>query len=231
MQTLINIVVFILILGIVVLVHELGHFLTAKSFGVFCSEFSIGMGPKLFSRKIGETEYEIRALPIGGFVSMAGEADNDIEEFKDVPIERTLKGISCWKKCVVFLAGVFMNFVLSLVILIGVYCFINVQTNTSEIGTVNQNSPAMMAGLEAGDIISKVTCNGQENIIASFSDLQDVLNNSNLKLNNDQLTLEVEIVRDGKTMTKNVNAKYDKDSDSYVMGIKAATRHLSFLKQ
>ena len=68
------------------MVHELGHFLTAKSFGVFCSEFSIGMGPKLFSRKIGETEYEIRALPIGGFVSMAGEADNDIEEVKDVSI-------------------------------------------------------------------------------------------------------------------------------------------------
>ena len=91
MQTLINIVVFILILGIVVLIHELGHFITAKSFGVYCSEFSIGMGPKIFSRKKGETEYEIRALPIGGFVSMAGEADNDIEEFKDVPIERTLK--------------------------------------------------------------------------------------------------------------------------------------------
>ena len=92
MQTLINIVVFILILGIVVLIHELGHFITAKSFGVYCSEFSIGMGPKIFSRKKGETEYEIRALPIGGFVSMAGEADNDIEEFKDVPIERIFKG-------------------------------------------------------------------------------------------------------------------------------------------
>ena len=94
MQTLINIVVFILILGIVVLIHELGHFITAKSFGVYCSEFSIGMGPKIFSRKKGETEYEIRALPIGGFVSMAGDADNDIEECKDVPSERTLRGIS-----------------------------------------------------------------------------------------------------------------------------------------
>lgn len=70
MQTLINIVVFILILGIVVLIHELGHFITAKSFGVYCSEFSIGMGPKIFSRKKGETEYEIRALPIGGFLSL-----------------------------------------------------------------------------------------------------------------------------------------------------------------
>lgn len=230
MQTLINIVVFILILGIVVLVHELGHFITAKSFGVYCSEFSIGMGPKLFSRKIGETEYEIRALPIGGFVSMAGEADNDIEEFKDVPVERTLKGISCWKKCVVFLAGVFMNFVLSLVILISVYSFVNVQTNTSEIGTVSNGSPAMMAGLEVGDSISKISYNGQENIIASFSDLQEILDNSNLKSNSKQITLSVEIVRDGKTMTKSVNANYDKDRDAYVMGITAATRRLSFFE-
>lgn len=230
MQTLINIIVFILILGIVVLVHELGHFLTAKSFGVYCSEFSIGMGPKLFSRKVGETEYEIRALPIGGFVSMAGEADNDIEEFKDVPYERTLKGISCWKKCVVFLAGVFMNFVLSLVILISVYCFIDVQNSTSEIGTVTENSPAMMAGLEAGDTISKITYNGQENIIASFSDIQKVLDNSNLKAKSDQVSLKVEIVRNGKTMTKNVNANYDQDNDSYIMGIKAATRKLSFFE-
>ena len=230
MQTLINIVVFILILGIVVLVHELGHFLTAKSFGVYCSEFSIGMGPKLFSRKVGETEYEIRALPIGGFVSMTGEADNDIEEFKDVPFERTLKGISCWKKCVVFLAGVFMNFVLSLVILISVYCFINVQTNTSEIGTVVPDSPAMMAGLEAGDTISKITYNDQENIVASFSDIQKVLDNSNLKSDSSQVSLKVEIVRNGKTMTKNVSANYDQDTNSYIMGIKAATRRLSFFE-
>lgn len=230
MQTLINIIVFILILGIVVIVHELGHFLTAKSFGVYCSEFSIGMGPKLFSKKIGETEYEIRALPIGGFVSMAGEADNDIEEFKDVPVERTLKGISCWKKCVIFLAGVFMNFVLSLIILISVYCFINVQTNTSEIGVVSNDSPAMMAGLESGDTISKITYNDQENIIASFSDIHEVLSNSNLKSDSKQITLKVEIVRDGKTMTKNVNAKYDSETASYIMGIKAATRRLSFFE-
>lgn len=230
MQTLINIIVFILILGIVVLIHELGHFITAKSFGVYCSEFSIGMGPKLFSKKIGETEYEVRALPIGGFVSMAGEADNDIEEFKDVPLERTLKGISCWKRCVVFLAGVFMNFVLSLVILISVYCFINVQTNTSEIGTVVNDSPAMMAGLEAGDTISKITYKDQENIIASFSDIREVLDNNNLKSDSKKITLNVEVVRDGKTMTKNVNANFDQESNSYILGIKAATRHLSFFE-
>ena len=67
MQTLINIIVFILILGIVVLVHELGHFVTAKLFGVYCSEFSIGMGPKLFSKKIGETDMkeQLKELAVG----------------------------------------------------------------------------------------------------------------------------------------------------------------------
>lgn len=230
MQTLINIIVFILILGIVVLVHELGHFLTAKFFGVYCAEFSIGMGPKLFSKKFGETEYEIRALPIGGFVSMAGEADNDIEQFKDVPFERTIKGISCWKKCVVFLAGVFMNFVLSLVILIGVYSFISVQTNTPEIGSVVEDSPAMMAGLEAGDVISKITYDGQETIIASFSDIQDILDNSNLKSDNEQISLTLEVIRDGKTLTKDIAAKYNEETNSYVLGITAATRHLTFFE-
>lgn len=230
MQTLINIVVFILILGIVVLIHELGHFITAKSFGVYCSEFSIGMGPKLFSRKIGETEYEIRALPIGGFVSMAGEADNDIEEFKDVPIERTLKGISCWKKCIVFLAGVFMNFVLSLVILIGVYCVIDVQTNTPEIGKITENSPAMTAGLEAGDTISKITYDGQENIIASFTDIREILSNENLNSKSSAISLQVELVRDGKTINKTVGANYNKDTNSYTIGILPATRNLSFFE-
>ena len=68
---------------------------------------------------------------------MAGEADQeDSELMKDVPYERTLKGIKTWKKCIIMLAGVFMNFVLALVLLIGIYSFVEVQTNTSEIGSV-----------------------------------------------------------------------------------------------
>lgn len=230
MQTLINIVVFILILGIVVVIHELGHFITAKIFGVYCSEFSIGMGPKLFSRKKGETEYEIRALPIGGFVSMAGEVDNDIEEFKDVPYERTLKGISCWKKCVVFLAGVFMNFVLSLVILIGVYTFIDVQTNKPEIGVVIEDSPAMIAGLENGDTITKITYDNNERIIASFGDIREVLDNQNINAKTETILLQVELVRDGETLNKQILAEYNQESNSYVLGIKPATRNLSFFE-
>ena len=75
---------FILVLGITILIHEFGHYLFAKKAGIYCYEFSIGMGPKLFSwhRKNDETEYSIRLFPIGGFVSMAGES---VEEDKKVP--------------------------------------------------------------------------------------------------------------------------------------------------
>ena len=228
MQTLINIIVFILILGIVVLIHEFGHFITAKSFGVYCSEFSIGMGPKLFSKKIGETEYEIRALPIGGFVSMAGEADNEIEEFKDVPFERTINGISCWKKVVVFLAGVFMNFILSIVILIGVYSFIEVQDNTPVIGSVSDNGPAMMAGIEAGDRITKIAYDDEEYIIGSYDDIREVM--GKIESDDKTVTVEVELVRDSKTLTKQVNAQYSEESGMFILGVISGTRQLSFFE-
>ena len=229
MQTIINIIVFFLILGAIVLIHELGHFLTAKLFGVYCAEFSIGMGPKLFSKKKGETEYQIRALPIGGYVAMAGEADQeDNEIMKDVPYERTLKGIKTWKKCVIMLAGVFMNFVLALVLLIGIYSFVEVQTNSSEIGSVVKNKGAALAGIEAGDVINKITINNEEHIIASFSDIQEVLDNENLQLDTDTVTMKVGLTRNKHYLEKKVTAKYNNETKSYVMGITAATKQLTF---
>ena len=229
MQTIINIIVFFLILGAIVLIHELGHFLTAKLFGVYCAEFSIGMGPKLFSKKKGETEYQIRALPIGGYVAMAGEADQeDNEIMKDVPYERTLKGIKTWKKCIIMLAGVFMNFVLALVLLIGIYSFVEVQINTSEIGSVVKNKGAALAGIEAGDVINKIKINNEEHIIASFSDIQEVLDNENLQLDTDTVTMKVGFTRNKHYLEKEVTAKYNNETKSYVMGITAATKQLTF---
>lgn len=229
MQTIINIIVFFLILGAIVLIHELGHFLTAKLFGVYCAEFSIGMGPKLFSKKKGETEYQIRALPIGGYVAMAGEADQeDNEIMKDVPYERTLKGIKTWKKCIIMLAGVFMNFVLALVLLIGIYSFVEVQTNTSEIGSVVKNKGAALAGIEAGDVINKIIINNEEHIIASFSDIQEVLDNENLQLDTDTVNMKVGLTRNKHYLEKEVTAKYNNETKSYVMGITAATKQLTF---
>ncbi|MGL5549038.1 MAG: M50 family metallopeptidase, partial [Culicoidibacterales bacterium] len=78
MSVIFNILIFVMILGIIVTIHEFGHFLFAKRAGILCREFSIGMGPKLWHKKIGETTYSIRALPIGGFVAMAGEDGDDL---------------------------------------------------------------------------------------------------------------------------------------------------------
>jgi len=69
----VNLIGFIFVLGLVILIHELGHFLLAKRAGILCHEFALGMGPIIYSKKIGETRYSIRAFPIGGYVSMAGE--------------------------------------------------------------------------------------------------------------------------------------------------------------
>ena len=102
-MTILSIVLIILFFGVLIAVHEFGHFIAAKSLGVRVEEFAIGMGPKLFSRKKGETTYSLRALPIGGFCAMEGE-----EESSDDP--RSFHNKPAWKKFIILVAGAFMNF-------------------------------------------------------------------------------------------------------------------------
>ncbi len=108
MSGIVNLLWFVLILGAIVIVHEFGHLLAAKKFGVYCKEFSIGMGPLLWQKQKGETAWSIRALPIGGFVAMAGEdEESDEKDELDIPFERTLNGIKPWKQVIVMAAGSF----------------------------------------------------------------------------------------------------------------------------
>ena len=109
-----SILLFIISLGILIAIHEFGHFLAAKAFNVYVQEYAIGMGPKLFSkkRKLGETYFSLRAVPFGGFCSMYGE-DVTIEEGIRIPKERGLEGVSHVKRFVIFGAGIAMNFVLA----------------------------------------------------------------------------------------------------------------------
>lgn len=108
------IVLAILFFGMLVVVHELGHFLTAKAFGVKVEEFSVGMGPVLFHRKKGETDYSIRAVPFGGFCAMAGE-DEEIDD------PRAFTSQKHWKRAIILCAGSFMNFLIGLIIVIVLY--------------------------------------------------------------------------------------------------------------
>ncbi|MBR5572037.1 MAG: site-2 protease family protein [Oscillospiraceae bacterium] len=114
MSTIIYILVALLIFGVLVAVHELGHFLAAKSCGVKVNEFSIGMGPKLWQRERGETLYTLRAIPCGGFCAMEGE-----EEDSGDP--KALNNQPFWPKFYIFVAGAAMNFITGVVILLLLY--------------------------------------------------------------------------------------------------------------
>lgn len=113
---LLTIIYFIFILGVTVFIHELGHFLFAKKFGVHVYEFSIGMGPRLFkfNRKNDETDYCIRLFPIGGYVQMAGE---EVEVDESIPEEKRLQSKKWYERLLIMVAGVMNNFLLAIVIL------------------------------------------------------------------------------------------------------------------
>lgn len=138
-----TIIYFIFILGTTVFIHEFGHFIFAKKFGVHVYEFSLGMGPRLFkfNRKNDETDYCIRLLPIGGFVQMAGE---EIDEDKKIPKEKRLQSKPAYQRLIIMIAGVMMNFLLAIVLLfiIGLFNTIslnNVYIDGSTIEGLNDN--------------------------------------------------------------------------------------------
>lgn len=232
MQNLINTLVFVLILGSIITIHEFGHFVAAKYFGVYCSQFSIGFGPKIYSRKGKETDFEIRALPIGGFVAMAGEeGQEDQEALKDVPYERTLKGKKTYQKIIIFLAGVFMNFFLAIVVIFGINLTSGqLPVNVAQIGSIIDNSAAQTYELMPGDIIEKIEVleTGDIFIINNFSDIE--LNRETIKTTSDSLNLELSVKRNDVSMTKNMVVKYNAESQKYALGIIQATRDMTFIE-
>ena len=110
-----TLIYFILVLGIVVCIHEFGHFIFAKKAGIYVYEFSIGMGPKLFQfhRKNDETTYSIRLFPIGGYVKMAGE---EVELDESIPEEKRFGSKRWLPKVLTVIAGVCFNFILAIII-------------------------------------------------------------------------------------------------------------------
>lgn len=111
----VNILIVLLILGFLITIHELGHFLSAKFFKVKVEAFAIGMGPKIWGKKIGETEYRLNLLPIGGYVKILGEGDELLDE-KAGGDSRNFKNINKWKQIVILLAGIFMNLLFALIV-------------------------------------------------------------------------------------------------------------------
>lgn len=138
-------VIVIIGLAILVLVHEFGHFLTAKILGVKVEEFGVGFPPRVFGKKIGGTIYSVNALPFGGFVRLHGE-DKPHGGFNDEP---------AWKKSIVVVAGVLMNLILGWVFLSIV--FMTGVPKHLVVSDVAAGSPAMNAGLKTGDVVINVS--------------------------------------------------------------------------
>lgn len=148
-----TLIYFILILGITILIHEFGHFIWAKKTGVYVYEFSIGMGPRVHKWVKGETEYSIRLLPIGGYVSLAGE---EAEPNKKIPKGKSLQDKSTLEKVIIMVAGVINNFILAFILLFIVGLFTGYTNHIPVVGSVSPSTPAYMAGMEVGDRIVKV---------------------------------------------------------------------------
>jgi regulator of sigma E protease len=144
---------FVLLLGVLIFIHELGHFAVAKWLGVKVEKFSIGFGPSLFTRRVGETEYVVAALPLGGFVKMLGEVAD--EELAPDEVGRAFNHRPIWQRIAIALAGPVMNLVLP-VFLIAAILMSGVPTITSRVGGVLPGSPAERAGFREGDRVVAV---------------------------------------------------------------------------
>jgi regulator of sigma E protease len=146
-----NIIAFVVVLGVLIFFHELGHFLIARLFGVGVEKFSLGFGPKLFGKTIGDTDYRVSAIPLGGYVKMVGEEPGSEIDPADVPRSFTHKKI--YQKMLIVAAGPFFNLLLAVLIFFSIFSFDGVYDLKPSIGDVSQGKPAAAQGLEKGDLV------------------------------------------------------------------------------
>ena len=211
MSFIFNLILFILILGVIVFIHEFGHFTWAKITGVYVYEFSIGMGPKLWGKKGKETEYTIRAIPIGGFCQLAGE-DPDDEDLKKIPKDKILQSKTCFQRFLIMFFGAGNNFISAILILFFIALVWGGSTMNPIITQVQKDYPAYEAGIRKGDVVTEI--NGKK--VSTSDDLALYLAIADPSKKN-----VIEVDRDGKDLTFKVKPKKVKKDDavSYVYGI------------
>lgn len=199
MQTFIS---FIIIFGLLVFFHELGHFALAKINKIKVHKFALGMGPKILKYQGKETEYSLRLLPIGGFVKMEGEdeASNDKNSFNSKsPLQRLS----------VLAAGPIMNVILAVLLISIVIFSIGIPSNMNIVGDFSKSSPAKLAGIKKGDKIVKIN----NTDINSWEDIHKTISKSK------EQELKIQVIRNNKTLSFNVIPILDKESNRRIIGI------------
>ena len=231
-----TIIYFLIIIAVIIAIHEFGHMIAAKIFGCYVTEYAIGFGPTILSKQGKETKYSLRLVPLGGFTGIVERENTPLKfdeqgnptEFLTVPKERTLYGISTWKRIIVFLAGPLMNLLLAIAVFIMTFQVNGyiVDSPKPVIGTVTVGSPAAMAGILPGDEITGITLkDGKKSVPETF---QDVV----LKIGNYTDPITFTINRDGKELEVIVTPKYDESLKRSIIGITSVepeVRELNFL--
>jgi regulator of sigma E protease len=177
----------IIALGALIFFHELGHFLLAKSFGVGVEKFSLGFGPKLFGKQIGETEYLLSALPLGGYVKMVGEGDD--AEISEEDRKRSFADKPPLQRIAIVAAGPVFNLIFAYVLFVIIY-LMGVPAVTTKVGEVMAGKPAARAGVLAGDTITAV--NGKP--VSRWEDFAKTIAQGKL------VPLEIEVKRGTETL-------------------------------
>lgn len=193
-------IVAIIVFGLLVFIHELGHFSVAKMVGIKVHEFAIGMGPKIIHFRKGETAYSIRALPLGGYVKMEGEDQNsdDLRSFNNKPV---------LARIAVIFAGPFMNFILSIVLFTVIFYSLGAPSTT--IQSILDKSPAQISGVQKGDVIYSIN----KERIKSWNQLTNAIGNSQGE------SLEITIIRDGHEIKKVIEPTRDESTGQILIGI------------
>ncbi len=183
-----SVVAFIIVIGVLVFIHELGHFLAARFFKVGVDVFSLGFGPKIFKKVKGRTEYCVSAIPLGGYVKMVGEEPGKslLPEEQDIAFSNK----PLYQKSLIVAAGPAFNFFLAIFIFYVLYQFSGLYLPKPVIGEVLDDSPAQQAGLLPGDVITVV--DGQK--IRSFEDVSRIISSSNGQ------SLDMGVSRDGQNL-------------------------------
>jgi regulator of sigma E protease len=196
----------ILALGILIIIHEGGHFLVARLSGMRVDRFSIGFGPKLWSFKRGETIYQIAAIPLGGFVQIAGL--NPGEEGMTADDPRAYPNRPVWQRLATIFAGPATNYLFAILVTVALYLVWGVRTAAPVVDSFVEHSPAAAVGMQKGDEIVKV---GTSNTL-ELDDVAPAVGASQGK------PITVEVLRDGKRLSFVVTPQ--NDGGTYRMGVK-----------